>query len=60
VGEEEEGGRGQWTFLLASAGHQSHDLVACIDLGPGSNQPLHHLQTAAQSRRAKGSRAVLR
>ncbi len=41
----------------ASAGQ---DLVGGIDHGPGSNQPVHHLQIAATRRSAKRTPAVLR
>ncbi len=41
----------------ASAGQ---DLVGGIDHGPGSNQPVHHLQLAIQTSKVERSRAVLR
>jgi hypothetical protein len=42
---------------VASAGC---DLVGGIDHGPGSNQPLHHLQMSTERRHVKRSAAVLR
>ena len=57
------GGTRGWrstSLLCAQESDAGHDLVGGIDLGPGSNQPVHHLRMAANRRSVKRSPAVLR